>query len=64
MYRSMRGATKRSERVFCVYERCLRIRCALDNIDHRLTKPNKAFLAGSAPLSFRAGAAALGRPLQ
>jgi hypothetical protein len=26
MYRSMRGATKRSERVFCVYERCLRIR--------------------------------------
>ena len=26
MYRSMRGATKRSERVFCVYERRLRIR--------------------------------------
>jgi hypothetical protein len=26
MYRSMRGATKQSERVFCVYERCLRIR--------------------------------------
>src|ERR1700722_11448175 len=26
MYRSMRGATKRSERVFCVYERCLVIK--------------------------------------
>jgi hypothetical protein len=28
MYRSMRGATKRSERVFCVYERRLRITLA------------------------------------